>query len=45
MEVIIIGNLHEKPLAQYRKSEGEMGKRVVQDMDESHYEFTSWRVE
>lgn len=40
-----MGNLPEKPLEQYRKPEGEMGKLVVQDMDENHYELTSWGFE
>jgi len=37
-----MGNLPEKPLDQYRKPEGEVGKLVVEDMNESHYELTGW---
>ena len=40
-----MGLLPEKPLEQYRKPVGEVGKLVVEDMNESHYDLTGWGLE
>lgn len=37
-----MSDISQKPLDQYRKPEGEVGKQVVETMNENHYELTTW---
>lgn len=37
-----MGMFDDKPLYQFKKPEGEVGKTIVQSMNESHYNLTTW---
>lgn len=37
-----MGMFRDKPLYQYKKPEGELGKEIIASMNESHYGLTTW---
>lgn len=37
-----MGMFDDKPLYQFKKPEGELGKTIVDSMNESHYDLTTW---
>lgn len=37
-----MGMFKDKPLHQYKKPEGDLGKEIIASMNESHFDLTSW---